>query len=262
MNHTKKVHITIPVLNEEKQLEASVLEILRFCKVHQIKNFELWIADNGSTDRTEEIGFHLQSQFNNVKYIKLAKRGFGLALKAAWSQSQADYLGYMDLDLATDLKHLKQVYDLIQEGTEYTVILGSRLKRGAKVEQRTLLREITSRGLNFLLHWILRVKFTDGMCGFKFIQKSAYDRLATQFKFTDEWFFVTELAVRSEWMGEKVLDLPVRWVDDPEHSASSARLFRLIEQYLIGIERLWREKKRFMAERKRKYPPARQGNGF
>lgn len=259
MNHSKKVHITIPVLNEEQQLEASILETLRFCKENQIKNFELCIADNGSTDRTEEIGRQLQSQFANVKYLKLGRPGFGLALKAAWSQFQADYLGYMDLDLATDLKHLKQVYDLIQEGTDYTLILGSRLKRGAKVEKRTLLREITSRGLNFLLQVILRVKFTDGMCGFKFIQKSTYDRLFSQFEFTDGWFFVTELAVRAEWVGERVLDLPVHWVDDPDHSASSSRLFRLIKQYLIGIEKLRREKKKFMAERRRKYRSMKQG---
>jgi len=262
MNHTNKVHITIPVLNEEKQLEASILETLRFCEGHQIENFELCIADNGSTDRTEDIGIYLQSRFNHVKYLKLGKRGFGLALKGAWSQCQADYVGYMDLDLATDLKHLKQVYDLIQTGTEYTVILGSRLKQEAKVEKRTLLREITSRGLNFLLRLILRVKFTDGMCGFKFIQKNAYDRLASQFEFSDEWFFVTELAVRAEWMGETVIDLPVHWVDDPEHSASSSRLFRLIKQYLIGIELLRREKKKVMAERKRKYHSAKQGDGF
>jgi glycosyltransferase involved in cell wall biosynthesis len=246
MNHSKKVHVTFPVLNEEAQLEVSILETLQFCEANQIENFELCIADNGSTDRTESIGRNLHSRFNKVKYIRLHKRGFGLALKGAWSQGQADYVGYMDLDLSTDLKYFKQVYDLIQQGEEYTLILGSRLKRGAKVEKRTLLREIISRCFNFWLRLNLQVGFTDGMCGFKFVEKSFYDRLASRFEFTDEWFFATELAVRGEWMGAKMLDLPVYWVDDP-NSKSSARLLRLIRQYLAGIERLRREKKRFFA---------------
>ncbi len=246
MNHFKKVQVTFPVLNEEAQLETSILKTLNFCELNQIKNFELCIADNGSTDRTESIGRSLQSHLEKVKYIRLQKRGVGLALKSSWSQSQADYVGYMDLDLSTDLKHFKQVYDLIQQGTEYNLIVGSRLKKGAKVEKRTLLREIISRCFNFWLGLNLNVHFTDGMCGFKFIEKNLYDKLANQFEFTDEWFFATELAVRAEWMGAKILDLPVYWVDDP-NSQSSARLIRLIVQYLIGIERLRKEQKRFFA---------------
>lgn len=246
MNHLKKVQVTFPVLNEEAQLETSILKTLKFCEVNQIENFELCIADNGSTDKTEFIGRYLQSRLDNVKYIRLQKRGVGLALKSAWSQCQADYVGYMDLDLSTDLKHFKEVYDLIQQGEEYSLIVGSRLKRGAKVEKRTLLREIISRCFNFWLRLNLNVRFTDGMCGFKFVEKSFYDKLASQFEFTDEWFFATELAVRAEWMGAKILDLPVHWVDDP-NSQSSARLIRLILQYLAGIERLKQEQRRLFA---------------
>jgi glycosyltransferase involved in cell wall biosynthesis len=246
MNHLKKIQVTFPVLNEEAQLENSILKTLDFCQLNQIENFELCIADNGSTDRTESIGRSLQSNLEQVKYLKLNQRGVGLALKSSWSQSQADYVGYMDLDLSTDLKHFKQVYDLVQQGTPYKLIVGSRLTKGAKVEKRTLLREIISRCFNFWLNLNLNVHFTDGMCGFKFIEKNLYDDLAQRFEFTDEWFFATELAVRAQWMGENILDLPVHWVDDP-NSQSSARLVRLIVQYLIGIERLRKEQKRLFA---------------
>jgi glycosyltransferase involved in cell wall biosynthesis len=246
MNHSKKIYVTFPVLNEEEQLEVSILETLNFCEGHQIKNFALCIADNGSTDRTELIGRDLQCRFDKVTYLRLPKKGVGLALKTAWSQCQADYVGYMDLDLSTDLKHFKEVYGLIQQGEDYTLIVGSRLKKGAKVEKRTLLREITSRCFNSWLRTNLEVGFTDGMCGFKFIKKSFYDKLVGQFEFTDEWFFATELAVRVEWIGGKILDLPVHWVDDA-NSKSSVQLFRLTRQYLAGIERLRREKRRLFA---------------
>jgi glycosyltransferase involved in cell wall biosynthesis len=250
MNNSKKVHVTFPVLNEEAQLEASILETLQFCEAHQIDHVELCIADNGSTDRTERIGRDLQGRFEKVTYLRLAQRGVGLALKASWSQCHADYVGYMDLDLSTDLTHFKEVYDLIQQEEHYTLIVGSRLKQGAKVEKRTLFREMTSRCFNFWLRLNLDIGFTDGMCGFKFVEKNFYDKLAHQFAFTDEWFFATELAVRAEWLGGKILELPVYWVDDP-HSHSSAQLLRLTRQYLAGIERLRREKKEFFALQRR-----------
>jgi glycosyltransferase involved in cell wall biosynthesis len=237
----KKVHLTFPVFNEEVQLENSILETLQFCEANQIRNFDICIADNGSYDRTESIGYKLQSQFTKVKYIRLNNRGIGAALKAAWSESQADYLGYMDIDLSTDLQHFKHVYDLIQQGQEYDLILGSRLKQGAKVQKRILLREITSRCFNIWLRLNLQVGFTDAMCGFKFIEKRFYDRLASHFELTDNWFFPAELAIRAERIGAEILDIPVHWSDNL-NSKSSDQLLYLILHYLASIERMRREK--------------------
>ena len=48
--------------------------------------------------------------------------------------------------------------------------------------------------------------------------------LIDRFDFTDDWFFATQVAVRAEWLGAKVLDMPVQWTDDPDNSKSGARL--------------------------------------
>jgi hypothetical protein len=109
-----------------------------------------------------------------------------------------------------------------------------------------MVREVTSKCFNFWLRLNLDVGFTDGMCGFKFINKSFYDALAARFEFTDDWFFATQLAVRVEWMGGTILDLPVHWVDDA-NSKSSSQLFHLAWHYLIGIERLRQERKQLFA---------------
>jgi len=241
MKYSKKINITFPVLNEEVQLEESILTTLNFCETHQMDSIELCIADNGSTDQTQEIGEKLAARYTKVSYIRLNEKGVGLALKTAWGQSKADWVGYMDLDLATDIKHLKEVYDLIQSEADYKIILGSRLLKGAKVQNRTLLREIISRCFNFWLWLNLKVSFTDGMCGFKFIEKKLYTQLVEKFEFTNQWFFASELAVRAEWMGAKLLDLPVNWTDDP-NSKSSSQIMRLTRQYLQGIEKLKQEK--------------------
>jgi glycosyltransferase involved in cell wall biosynthesis len=238
-----KIHVTFPVLNEESQLAASVERTLAFCADEGVSIQEFCVADNGSTDRTPEIGEKLATRYGNVSYCRVGKRGFGLALKTAWGGSDADFVGYMDVDLATDLKHLKEVHDFVAAGVDYDFYLGSRLKPGASVKNRTLLRALTSRAFNTLLHARLGVSFSDAMCGFKFIRRSLYAKMADEFAFSDDWFFVAQLAVRAEWMGAKILDVPVDWVDQPD-SKSGARLFNLARLYLSGVSELRHEMRR------------------
>src|SRR5215475_5330129 len=238
-----RIHITFPVLNEEAMLASSIERTIAFCNEHQLEIHEFCIADNGSTDRTPEIGEMLAARHRNLRYLRVGKRGFGLALKTAWGATDADFVGYMDIDLATDLRHLKEVCDHIARGDGYQLYLGSRLKRGASVRNRTLIREHTSRAFNSLLRLRLGVSFSDAMCGFKFIDRKLYRRLADRFEFTDDWFFATQLAVRAEWLGARILDMPVDWTDQPD-SKSSARLINLSLLYLAGMAELRQEKRR------------------
>jgi glycosyltransferase involved in cell wall biosynthesis len=241
MADTPSLHVTFPVLNEELELRESIERTLAYCLDRGISVQEICIANNGSTDKTADIGLALRAQYPSVTYLDVGRRGFGLALKTAWSQTKADYVGYMDLDLATDLKHLKEVRDLIDAGAEYDVYVGSRLKRGAIVTNRTLLRGFTSRVFNRLLRFRLGVAISDAMCGFKFLRRQLYTTLADRYEFTDDWFFVTQLVVRAEWEHARVLELPVHWNDSPD-SRSSARLLNLSKLYLQGIEELRRER--------------------
>jgi glycosyltransferase involved in cell wall biosynthesis len=238
-----RIHVTFPVLNEEALLASSIERTMAFCAEHKIAIHELCIADNGSTDHTPEIGQALAARYPNLRYLRVGKRGFGLALKTAWGATDADFVGYMDIDLATDLRHLKEVCDHVARGDGYELYLGSRLKRGASVRNRTMLRELTSRLFNRLLRLRLDVSFSDAMCGFKFIERNLYRRLTDRFQFTDDWFFATQLAVRAEWLGARILDMPVDWTDQPD-SKSSARLINLSLLYLAGIAELRAEKRR------------------
>jgi glycosyltransferase involved in cell wall biosynthesis len=244
MTQPPTIHITFPVLNEESQLADSIERTLAFCRAQQLSIAEICIADNGSTDRTGAIAEALAARHPAVSYLRLPTRGFGLALKGAWGASQADFVGYMDVDLATDLRHLKEVHDLIRGEAGYDLYLGSRLMHGASVKNRTLLRAFTSRAFNGLLHAQLGVSFTDAMCGFKFVSRPLSERLSAEFDFTDDWFFATQLAVRAEWVGARILDMPVVWTDQPD-SKSSARLFNLSRLYLAGIAELREEMRRF-----------------
>lgn len=228
------IDITIPVINEEKRLENGIFKTIEFLKKSSIRRYRITIADNGSADSTEQIAKSLEKTYPCIRYIKVDKRGVGLALKKSWSDTNCDIIGYMDVDLATDINHLIDVYTAMQRD-DVDIVNASRLLPESKVFNRAVVREFTSRGLNFILRLMLNIKFTDGMCGFKFIKKASYDKLAAFGLNNNDWFFCTELLIKAEWLGLNIYEIPVRWRDDGD---SRVKFFDTTYKYMNEIIRL------------------------
>jgi len=226
-----KVNVTLPVYNEEKALEGSVEELINFIQGLSEYDFMIVIADNASTDGTLAIAKELAEKHPNVKPLHLDEKGRGRALKASWTKHPADVMCYMDIDLSTDLKHLKPLIDSVLGDADTAT--GSRLMPKSEVG-RSIKREILSRGYNILLKLFLGVGFSDAQCGFKAINKAAAENILPHVK-DNEWFFDTELLVRSERAGLKVAEIPVKWVEDRDSKVAVARTS---SDYIKSIFRL------------------------
>lgn len=233
--------ITLPVLNEEATLDRQVRTLHDFlCKHYpDTTQWQIIIADNGSTDNTRHIAAALSDELPEIKWLAVPEKGVGLALKTSWTQSKADMVGYMDLDLATDLRHFPQAYHaLATEG--FDLVYGTRLHPKSKVVGRTLKREITSRIFNFMLKTYLGTRFSDGMCGFKWLRREQVQPLLAGGAESNGWFFSTELLAIAEWKGLKICELPVIWTDDT--SSSRVKIGRLAQQYIAAMRILKKRK--------------------
>ena len=221
-------------MNEEFRLEKGIIEAVGFLENSEIENYSITIADNGSTDDTENIAKGLIERFPKIRFLKVDRKGVGLALKQSWASSDADLIGYMDVDLATDLNHILEAYRVLQYD-EVDIVNGSRLLPESRVKNRSVIREITSHGFNLLLKTFLNVSISDGMCGFKFLKKTSFDKIFKSGLENNEWFFCTELLVKAEWMGMKIHEIPISWEDDRD---SRVELLKTILKYSKEIKRL------------------------
>ncbi|MGO8805598.1 MAG: dolichyl-phosphate beta-glucosyltransferase [Candidatus Bathyarchaeia archaeon] len=202
------VSVVLPAYNEAKELETTVEKVSQTLKKTDY-TYEIVIAEDGSTDGTDELSEQLTKKYPFVRHIHREKRlGRGTALNNAFRQCRGEVLVYMDLDLATDLKSLRPLIDAISvEG--YEVSTGSRMLPESKVE-RSLRRSISSKSYNFLVRHMLGSKVKDHQCGFKAFKKEAALPLLGEVE-ASHWFWDTEILVRAQRHGFKVKEIPVEW---------------------------------------------------
>jgi glycosyltransferase involved in cell wall biosynthesis len=229
------VDVVLPVHNEERVLADSVRELHRRMRATFDFAFVLTIADNASSDATRAIGERLARELPEVQLLRIGQPGRGNALRVAWQESSAQVVAYMDVDLSTDLAHLRALLvPLIERRGDITI--GSRLTPGARVS-RGIKRELISRSYNILLRAALGVGFSDAQCGFKAARRELIVPLLGRVR-DDGWFFDTELLYLAQRSRLSIREIPVRWVDDPD---SRVHIVSTALADLRGVVRLRRE---------------------
>jgi glycosyltransferase involved in cell wall biosynthesis len=206
-----QVDVVVPVRNEERDLAPSIRRLVAYLRESFPFTARVTIADNGSTDGTWAIADGLACELTEVRAIHMELPGRGRALRAIWSESDADVLGYMDVDLSTDLNALLPLVAPLLSGHS-DLAIGTRLARGSRVI-RGPKRELISRSYNMLLRTCMGVRFSDAQCGFKAIRREQARALLPLTQDTG-WFFDTELLVLAERAGLRIHEIPVDWVDD------------------------------------------------
>jgi putative flippase GtrA len=206
-----QVDIVVPVRNEEHDLAPSVRRLAGYLRESFPFTARITIADNGSTDATWAIASRLARELPEVRAIHMELPGRGRALRAIWSQSEAEVLAYMDVDLSTDLNALLPLVAPLLSGHS-DLAIGTRLARGSRVV-RGPKRELISRCYNLLLRTLMGARFSDAQCGFKAIRRDQARALLPLTQDTG-WFFDTELLVLAERAGLRIHEIPVDWIDD------------------------------------------------
>lgn len=228
------VDVCVPVYNEAHVLERSVTTLRDYLLEHFPFTWRITVVDNASTDGTLDVARSLAQRWPDVEVLHLDRKGRGLALKEAWTRSDAVVATYMDVDLSTGLSALLPLVAPLITGHS-DVAIGSRLAAGATVA-RGPRREIISRSYNLILRAVFAVHFRDAQCGFKAIRTDLARRILPSVV-DDGWFFDTELLLLAEHNGLRVHEVPVDWVDDPD---SRVDVRRTAAADLRGVARVAR----------------------
>ena len=238
-----KLNILFPVLNEHKRLERGIRMAALYLEMLSKKegsilygeDYRLTIVDNGSDDDTPEIGAALAAQYEEVEYVRIEERGVGIAFRTGVEQNEAEIVGYMDIDLSTDLRNLAKMLRIFDKYPQVSYVNASRFHRKSVVTGRKWYRKITSAGLLILLKACFGMKATDAICGFTFMRRDTACSLVRQCSGERGWFYMIELLLRAERSGVRIVDLPVRWREDYD---TTVKIPKTVKNYLINSVKL------------------------
>ena len=223
----------IPAYNDRPALERALPAAVAVLQGMAVPDgFEILVAEDGSTDGSAELIRRLERDDPRIRLLHSDNRlGRGRALNRAIAMAKGAVVCYFDVDLATDMRHLPELIGAIRNGAD--VATGSRLLPGSDIV-RTGGREIASRTYNLLVRVILRSSLYDHQCGFKAFNRKRIMNILPSIR-DGHWFWDTELLVRCQRQGYKVLEFPVRW------RAGKGSTVRAKDIFSMGssILRLW-----------------------
>ena len=230
--------IIFPVLNERLRLESGVVRTVEYLESMKFDDYEILIVDNGSEDVTHQIAAGLCESYGRVHYELISVRGVVAAFRRGVALSRGEVVGYMDIDLSTNIRHLGEAIRIFEKEPGIAYINGSRFARQSDTRGRKWYRKITSQGLLILLKCFLGMKSTDAICGFTFVRRETALSLVEGCSQDNGWFYMIEFLLRAEKRGVAVLDYPVEWQEDYN---TTVKVFRTICNYMVQIARLFWE---------------------
>ena len=222
--HLPTLELFVPILNEEDELEGNIIRLLNYFKTlfdNSISPLsKVVVVDNGSTDNSVAIMLKLLSVHPSLGLVTTSTRGKGHAVKIGFLQSEADLVGFVDLDLSPDITRIASFVDEIVYNS-YDFVIASRYMPGSVVS-RGWLRSFTSRVYRIIFKYYLGLRVSDANCGLK-IGKRKELNLAFSKVESKGWFFDVELLHYVMKNRLAVKEMPITWVDDDDSRVKIAR---------------------------------------
>jgi glycosyltransferase involved in cell wall biosynthesis len=221
--------VVIPVYNEEGIL-FDAISGLREKFAEKGWSYEIIVAENGSKDRTVEIGNELQQKHPEVSFFSLGEPNYGKAMKEGILRARGTFVICEEIDLCDVDFHARAL--AILEDSQADMVIGSKLLGGAE-DDRGLFRHAASQLYNGLLRITLGFRGTDTH-GLKAFRRTALlDTVRSCL--VDKDVFASEFVIRAERGGIRMKEIPVRVI---EKRPPSINLYKRVPNVLKNVVKL------------------------
>ena len=189
------------------------LPVLRAWLEQQEYLWEVVLVDAGSSDRTLEVFHNHFAPEEGRSFRNANNRGKGYAIRRGIQEAKGQMLLFSDADFSTPIEEFTKLFQFLRSG--YDVAIGSRSLPDSNVEvHQAWYREGMGKIFNLLVRLIVLRGFIDTQCGFKCVQRDRVLPLLPLMA-VDGFCFDVELLFLSKKAGLKIVEVPVRWINDP-----------------------------------------------
>lgn len=199
-----ELSVVMPCLNEAETLGACIEKIRRTLMALRV-GAEIIVADNGSTDGSQEIASRL-----GACVVHAEQKGYGNALRAGIDAARGRYIIMGDADDSYDFSQIPLFLEKLRAG--FDVVMGNRFKGGIEPGAMPPLHRYLG---NPVLTRIARLFFSspcgDNHCGLRGFSQAAYARLGLR---ATGWEFGSEMLVKANLFRMRVTEVPARLSPD------------------------------------------------
>jgi glycosyltransferase involved in cell wall biosynthesis len=211
-----ELSIVMPCLNEAETLETCIAKAQQSIRELNLSG-EVIIADNGSTDGSQQIAARLGARVVNV-----AARGYGSALMGGILAARGKYVIMGDADDSYDFTDLGPFVEKLRGG--YDLVMGNRFKGGIKSGAMPRLHRYLG---NPVLTGIGRILFRspcgDFHCGLRGFSRDAIMRLDLR---TTGMEFASEMVVKATLREMRIAEVPTILSPDGRNRPPHLRSWR------------------------------------
>jgi len=220
MSQSVGLSVVVPAYNEAERIGSTLDDIQDYLSRKYSHPWELIVVDDGSKDQTAEVARSHFRPGNRCQVIRAEKnRGKGAAIRLGMRQAQGSLRLFTDADNSTPIRELRKLHRALMRN-EADIAIASRAKRGARLEVRQPFhREMMGRTFNLLVQAIAVPGIQDTQCGFKLFTSRAAEELFPR-QTLDRWSFDVEILMMARRRGWKIVEVPVRWIDNPNSRVS------------------------------------------
>lgn len=223
--------VVIPTYNEEWRIVPTIGAIATHMST-LTTNWELLIADDGSTDTTVELVSELG--LANLRVIPaVANAGKGDAVRRGVLAATGDIILFADADQSTPIEQFERLRAELDRGAD--VVVGSRAASGAEVENKSFARKIFSTGLSLVVKGVFQIPVADTQCGFKMFTRDAAYRLFER-QLINDFSFDLEILYLARKLGLSVAEVPVQWIDAPGSKVNPTKVALEFVRDLVKIK--------------------------
>jgi glycosyltransferase involved in cell wall biosynthesis len=234
-----RLSVVLPAYNEELNVESAVEQVSATLRARQIEH-EIILVNDGSTDRTGEIGRRLEGRVPRLRLVEHhPNRGYGGALKAGFAASTGDLIAFCPADNQFLFSEIDRLLAAI-EGVD--VVCGYRASR-----KDAAIRRFNAWGWNTLVRVLFGTLCRDIDCGFKLFRRQILDRVHIV---SDGAMIDTELLAGARARGFRIAEVPVTHLPRTAGEATGANLaviaraFRDLARFRLRLSRELRQEAR------------------
>ena len=211
-----ELSIVMPCLDEAETLEICIKKALGSLKENGIVG-EVVIADNGSTDGSQEI-----AERNGARVVAVESKGYGAALQGGIAAARGRYVIMGDADDSYDFSNLMPFVEKLREG--YELVMGNRFQGGiAPGAMPPLHRYLGNPVLTGIGRLFFRSPSGDFHCGLRGFNRESVLSLDLQ---TTGMEFASEMVVKATLMKLRITEVPTTLSPDGRSRAPHLRSWR------------------------------------